>query len=516
MNLRTLAALASLAATAQAVPSSLDATQHFAWAQNAGWVNGEPLGPGKDGVQLSVFTLSGIAWGQNIGWVNFGDGTPVNGLRYSNTDADDCGVNLDCDGNLSGFAWAQNAGFISFQWASAGDANRPRVDLGTREFHGYAWSQNLGWINLGAGFLKNSGAPVPFADTDGDGLPDEWELFRKGDLTSLNSANDTDHDGLADSWEFTHFAALNITNGLGDFDQDGSLDREEFAALSNPRNNLSLPPPTGSTIAGGFESSAWGQNTGWVNFRHDRPQPMSGVSVREYVLLGHAWAANLGWMDFGDGTPDNGIRYSNTTNTDYGVNHDGAGNLSGWAWSQSTGWVNFGWAAPGHPDRPRLSLSSGKFAGYAWGQNTGWIFLGFGLRTTSILLADADGDGMDDAWERERFGNLAAATATSDADGDGQRDLAEYLGGTDPLSAASLLRITAHSIDATRTMETLVFTSSATREYRVHSSPDLLDWQPSFSGWFTGLPASTETYEFLQSPQRKYFFRIEARRPLAP
>ena len=75
MNLRIiLASLAlSLPAAAQTV-TTLDANDHFGWAQNAGWINGSPLGAGKDGLQLSVFTLSGTAWAQNIGWLDFGDG----------------------------------------------------------------------------------------------------------------------------------------------------------------------------------------------------------------------------------------------------------------------------------------------------------------------------------------------------------------------------------------------------------------------------------------------------------
>ena len=47
---------------------------------------------------------------------------------------------------------------------------------------------------------------------------------------------------------------------------------------------------------------------------------------------------------------------------------------------------------------------------------------------------DSDGDGMCDAWEMLKFGNLDA-TATSDADNDGVNNLQEYLHGTNPHDA---------------------------------------------------------------------------------
>jgi hypothetical protein len=54
--------------------------------------------------------------------------------------------------------------------------------------------------------------------------------------------------------------------------------------------------------------------------------------------------------------------------------------------------------------------------------------------------ADADGDGMDDAWELAHFGTLAR-NGSGDFDGDGSTDLAEFLAGTDPTSSTSVLRL---------------------------------------------------------------------------
>lgn len=53
---------------------------------------------------------------------------------------------------------------------------------------------------------------------------------------------------------------------------------------------------------------------------------------------------------------------------------------------------------------------------------------------------DSDSDGMDDAWEQLYFGNLSR-NGTGDFDGDGATDLAEFLAGTVPNSAASVFKI---------------------------------------------------------------------------
>ncbi len=55
-------------------------------------------------------------------------------------------------------------------------------------------------------------------------------------------------------------------------------------------------------------------------------------------------------------------------------------------------------------------------------------------RTVSIKVNpawDNDGDGMDDAWELDNFGDLSH-DGSADSDGDGVSDLDEYLNGTDP------------------------------------------------------------------------------------
>ena len=54
------------------------------------------------------------------------------------------------------------------------------------------------------------------------------------------------------------------------------------------------------------------------------------------------------------------------------------------------------------------------------------------------LFIDSDADGLPDSWENEYFHNLNQ-TATGDADGDGVSNYQEFLDGTDPTNAASVL-----------------------------------------------------------------------------
>lgn len=180
--------------------TSFDTTEKFAWGANTGWLSfrhDTPASPA--GVVFGGAFLSGYAWCANTGWINFGDGTPTNGYQYSNT-ADDHGVNHDGTGNLSGYAWSANTGWINFGWASPSDPHRPRVDLLSGAFSGYAWGANTGWLNLGTGRL--TALKMLDDDSDGDGIPDWWEMFHFQTVSAINETTDTDGDGFPDLSEY--------------------------------------------------------------------------------------------------------------------------------------------------------------------------------------------------------------------------------------------------------------------------------------------------------------------------
>ena len=79
---------------------------------------------------------------------------------------------------------------------------------------------------------------------------------------------------------------------------------------------------------------AYGANNGWVDARGDGT---NGAVIGEYVCAGFLYGANVGWISMGGGVPTNGIQYQNLAATDFGVNHDGVGNLRGFAYGPISG-----------------------------------------------------------------------------------------------------------------------------------------------------------------------------------
>lgn len=261
---------------------------------------------------------------------------------------------------------------------------------------------------------------------------------------------------------------------------------------------------------------AWSANTGWLSFRHDQPSSPQGVRIGETHLSGLAWSANIGWINFGS-TPANGHTYTNTA-SNHGVNHDGAGNLSGYAWSANTGWINFGWTNTSDANRPRLNLQTGEMNGLAWSPNTGWLNLSTSLLTAqSIDRPDTDGDGIPDAWENQKFGNLTTANASTDTDKDGVPDLHEYRADTNPNNPQNYLRIVSQTHNGAFTETTIEFTSTPTRLYRLEFSNNLENpWTDSPLGTFrpSNNPTTTRTITYPGNPKK--FFRAVAVLPLAP
>jgi hypothetical protein len=101
-----------------------------------------------------------------------------------------------------------------------------------------------------------------------------------------------------------------------------------------------------------------------------------------------------------------------------------ASNASGIAWA--TGTVHFTTLAAGTlPSAGLLHIDN------------------IGVTRTSPLSSDADADGMSDAWERTYFGDesVSGGLESDDQDHDGWTDMEEFLAGTNPTNANSLLRI---------------------------------------------------------------------------
>jgi len=110
---------------------------------------------------------------------------------------------------------------------------------------------------------------------------------------------------------------------------------------------------------------AWFENGGWVNLRPSSAE----VEIFPDHLEGYAWAENIGWISLGSYSAGSSHSYTNTSNSDWGVNRDAQGDLSGYAWSENVGWINFN----STHDKVNIDSVTGKFSGHAWSENMGWI-----------------------------------------------------------------------------------------------------------------------------------------------
>jgi hypothetical protein len=73
--------------------------------------------------------------------------------------------------------------------------------------------------------------------------------------------------------------------------------------------------------------------------------------------------------------------------------------------------------------------------------NLAWPSVTIASAFNVAVLADADADGIPDAWEQSYFGDATAAARDADTDGDGSLNGQEYLAGTDPTNALSYLKV---------------------------------------------------------------------------
>jgi hypothetical protein len=260
-------------------------------------------------------------------------------------------------------------------------------------------------------------------------------------------------------------------------------------------------------------AEAWSANTGWLNWRSDASR---GVEIGQFICAGNVYAANFGWISLGNGRPANGIQYQNNSSSDFGVNVDSSGALRGLAYGANVGWISFVEAGA-----PQVDPATGHLSGSAYGANIGWLNLGDAksfLAIDSISPgADSDQDGIPDAWELLKAGNLTTFNATSDFDQDGQSDLAEYLADTDPVDPEDSFRIVEWALSPDGASATVAWTSKVTRQYHIEIrsqfDPDTA-W--SDSGLGMQVPDGQITRRTVPLRAAPAFLQIQAVRPLSP
>ena len=275
---------------------------------------------------------------------------------------------------------------------------------------------------------------------------------------------------------------------------------------------LAIPARAPATTIDPVNKFAHGANVGWIDARGDGP---NGAIIGQSSCSGHLWGANVGWIGLGNG-PTNGFHYSNTAAADWGVNHDGAGNLRGYAYGANVGWIAFETNG-----QPRVDLLTGALSGHAWSANVGWIGLSnaqaFAQTVTLDPGPDSDSDGIPDAFELARTGNLTNLTAGGDFDDDGVPDVEEYRADTHPSDDASFLHITDYA--KTGATGQVTWTVSPTRLYRLEQAETATNgaaWMDSGLGTLPPGPGATLTHAVAAPATTTRFFRAKAIVPLSP
>lgn len=155
-----------------------------------------------------------------------------------------------------------------------------------------------GYVIADAILFREAGTGVPeeTADSDGDGLPDEWEvsygldpsdpsdaaLDLDGDgltnkdeflLQTNPSLADTDSDGIPDEYEATYGTDPLVDDAGADPDGDGETNLAEFSAGTDPNDSASFP--TTSSILLTWEAPT----------ERTDGTPLSGDEIKSYEIV---------------------------------------------------------------------------------------------------------------------------------------------------------------------------------------------------------------------------------------
>ncbi|VGO21881.1 putative Ig domain-containing protein [Pontiella sulfatireligans] len=150
-----------------------------------------------------------------------------------------------------------------------------------------------------------------------------------------------------------------------------------------------------------------------------------------------------------------------------------------------------------------FTLSFSNFSG-----PTRCLFDNFMVRMLKGDASDTDNDNIADNWEINYFGSITNSDGTADFEPDGFNDYSEFIAGTNPTNALSLLNIDVVEAGTNANEYVIQWQSAGERSYRIMSAENLVFpiWITNASGIAATPATNITTVTNTLSPA---FFRVE-------
>lgn len=135
--------------------------------------------------------------------------------------------------------------------------------------------------------------------------------------------------------------------------------------------------------------------------------------------------------------------------------------------------------------------------------------------TTTVALwrTDADEDGMADSWETSNFGDLATASADTDFDQDGLRDWQEYVAGTLPKDARSVLRMEDTRLSSEANGFVIRWSSISNRCYTIFGATNLMQAFQILTQSVAATPPQNTYTDTVHAVEDQFFYRVGVQEP---
>ncbi|MFC1582647.1 hypothetical protein ACFL4W_03830 [Planctomycetota bacterium] len=253
----------------------------------------------------------------------------------------------------------------------------------------------------------NAGTSPTDPDTDGDGIPDDWELANSLDPADAgDAALDGDSDNLTNLEEY----GINTDPAIADTDGDSFQDDIDITPVDADADNDGMPDAWETTYFADATAGVPGDD-GDSDGLNNLAEYQTGTVPTDDDTDGDLF------LDGADATP-----MMKDTEPD-GLDDD---------W-EMVSFSDLDETAGGDPDGDGWT-NIDEFQADTDPMNSN----SYPEPPPAVGGGDGDQDGMLDDWEAAYFGDKADCAPGSDDDGDGVDNLAEYNLGTNPISSGSV------------------------------------------------------------------------------